>query len=84
MSTLLAQFKDPRASWFRFKIGLAVFAVAVAMMMLTDKPEGAVKWAILITLTIGFVTAMSGYLGIFLQRISRFKEIKQRTRSPRK
>lgn len=61
---------NPAKSWADFKIGLIVFCIGVALILL-----GASYWVLLqipglLILATGFIFAAKGYLGIFANRFS--------------
>ncbi|QJR80851.1 hypothetical protein CA267_008690 [Alteromonas pelagimontana] len=62
--------KDPVTSWNRFKLGLVIFLVGVALLFIAGPIHIGLHFFALAVLLCGFAIAMTGYAGIFLQRIT--------------
>jgi len=69
-------FFDLHTSWRRFKLGLALFAAGVVLLFGVSTIHISLYYVSLLILVLGFIIAMSGYLGIFMQRFSFLKEKK--------
>ncbi|OJF69833.1 hypothetical protein BK026_14195 [Alteromonas sp. V450] len=63
-------------SWRQFKIGLTVFVAGAAMLFTISHLHLLTYVLSLAVLFGGFIIAMWGYLGIFLQRLSLIKDKK--------
>ncbi|MCW8093322.1 hypothetical protein [Alteromonas sp. ASW11-130] len=66
-------------SWHRFKWGLLVFALGASGMLFTDEQSIVTLWVSVAIMLLGFALAMSGYLGIFLNRFNRLRETRSRS-----
>lgn len=72
---------DIYRSWRRFKLGLALFACGVLVLL----PLGHIPVAYYLSLAIlllGFAIAMWGYAGIFLQRFAGLKNARNKHNNP--
>jgi len=68
--------QDIHKSWQRFKIGLAIFVVGVLLLFTISDAHFSLHYLSLVVLFVGFVIAMFGYWGIFIQRFSFLKNKK--------
>ncbi len=66
-------------SWHRFKWGLLVFALGASGILITDGQRAALLWSSVVVMLLGFVLAMSGYVGIFLNRFNHLRETRSRS-----
>ncbi|NMH60744.1 hypothetical protein [Alteromonas ponticola] len=84
MSTLITdmnsetRFFGLSKSWHRFKWGLLVFALGASGMLFADAQSIVTLWVSVTIMLIGFALAMSGYVGIFLNRFNRLRETRSR------
>tara|TARA_B100001063_G_C16735080_1_gene541531 strand:+ start:961 stop:1194 length:234 start_codon:yes stop_codon:yes gene_type:complete len=67
---------DVHKSWRRFKLGLALFVAGVVQLFAISHFSTFLYYYSLTTLLVGFVIAMSGYVGIFMQRFAFLKDKK--------
>ncbi|WP_265617750.1 hypothetical protein [Alteromonas aquimaris] len=65
-------------SWHRFKWGLLVFALGASGMLFADAQSIITLWVSVAIMLMGFALAMSGYIGIFLNRFTRLRESRSR------
>jgi peptidoglycan/LPS O-acetylase OafA/YrhL len=64
---------EVQQSWTRFFTGLVCFVVGVLVMVFGVHWHDAFYYIGLVILLLGFVVAMLGYLGIFIDRIKSMK-----------
>lgn len=67
---------DVHKSWRRFKLGLALFVAGVVQLFTLSHLSTFLYYYSIATLLVGFVIAMSGYIGIFMQRFAFLKDKK--------
>ena len=67
---------DLYKSWQRFKLGLALFVVGVLLLFTISAIHILAYYFSLAILLLGFIIAISGYIGIFIQRFSFLKNKK--------
>ena len=67
---------DIHKSWQRFKLGLVLFVAGVCLLLTISALHIFLYYVALIILLLGFVIAMTGYAGIFMQRFSFIKNKK--------
>ena len=67
---------DLHKSWQRFKLGLTLFVAGVLLLFTVSPLHISLYYASLAILLIGFVIAITGYVGIFVQRFSFLKNKK--------
>lgn len=80
MPSVREHLTDPQRCWRRFTAGLVVFVAGAGLLLGVAQYHIVLYWLALGTLLIGFVLAMSGYLGLFIQRFSGLNEAKKRSR----
>jgi len=80
MVTLHEHLTDPQRCWRRFTAGLVVFMVGAGLLLSVAHYHVALYWLSLSILFMGFALAMSGYLGLFVQRFSILSDAKKRSR----
>lgn len=86
MASLREHFTDPQRCWRRFIAGLAIFIVGAGLLFGTAHLSPALLyhpvlyWFSAAVLLTGFALAMSGYLGIFIQRFTGLNPTKKQSR----
>ncbi len=66
-------------SWHRFKWGVLVFVLGAGGLFVTDENSIETLWLSVAVMLLGFALAMSGYIGIFLNRFNRLRDARSRS-----
>ncbi|TDF36393.1 hypothetical protein EYS14_16830 [Alteromonadaceae bacterium M269] len=65
---------DPKKSWTTFKLGLLIFVIGAALILLGTQYSPLLQLPGLIALAVGLIIAAKGYLGIFSNRFAKTLE----------
>lgn len=75
-----AALTDSTRCWQRFVSGLVGFMLSAALLVVAGPYHALVYWLSLTLLLASFALAMSGYAGLFWQRLTRFNSMKKPAR----
>lgn len=76
-STRTTDMTTPQQRWQGFVRGLVIFTLGALLLVFTAEYSVWLYWLSLAILFTGFAVAMRFYAGLFMQRMSSFREAKR-------